>query len=120
METRKASNMLTERTMLPGDPGSKKWMKKYGDALICIRYRLDRERKKKIKTVELIVEEKPYQFKTGKIPWNKQVKIKIKYGERHFGCLAREAGGVWNRAEKVWELPYHQVKALGLVHRMVR
>ena len=117
---RTASDMITERTLLPGDPGSKKLIKKYGDALICVRYRLDRVLRKKIKTVELIVEEKPYQFKAGKIPWNKRVKIKINYGEKDLGLLTRNAGGVWNRKEKVWELPYHQFKALGLTHRMIK
>jgi len=116
----KSSDLITEKTMRPGDPGSKKWINQFGEPLVCIRYRYDAKRKMKVKTVELIVEEKPYQFKCRKIPHNKQVKIKVKYGEKQLGVLVRNAGGTWNKKEKVWELPYSQVKALGLAHRMVR
>jgi hypothetical protein len=119
-EILKASQMITERTMMPGDPGSKKWIKQYGDKLICIRYRYDAKRKMKVKTVELIVEEKQHQFNCQKIPHNKKVQIRVKYGEIQLGQLVREAGGIWNKDEKVWELPYGQVKALGLANRMVR
>jgi len=106
--------------MIPGDPGTKKWIKKYGDQLICIRYKYDRNRKMKLKTVELIVEEKSYKnFKT-RIPWNKIVKIHIRYGEIHLARLVKSAGGKWNSKEKIWEIQYGEVKTLGLAHRIVR
>lgn len=111
--------MITEKTLLPGDPGSKKWVKQYGIELICIRYRYDSKRNLRVKTVELIAEEKPYRINRKKIPANKKVKIRVRYGEVETGKLVREAGGIWNKAEKVWIISYGQVKALGLINRIV-
>lgn len=116
----KASDLLTEKTLMPGDPGTQKWIKKFGDQLICIRYKYDRIRKKKLKTVELIVEEKESKKLKTQIPWNKIVKVKIKYGEINLARLVKQAGGKWNTKEKVWEICYGEVKSLGLTHRLVR
>jgi hypothetical protein len=35
----------------------KKLVERYGDGLVCVRYRYDAERRKRIKTVELIEED---------------------------------------------------------------
>jgi len=88
-------NLVTEKTLVPGNPGTKnkKWMKQYGDNLICIRYKYDR---------------------------NTKMKVRIRYGEIHLGTLVKSAGGKWNAVEKVWEAPYGEVKMLGLTHRIVR
>jgi hypothetical protein len=73
----------------------------------------------KIKTVELAVEEKPCRPKT-QIPWNKTVKVRIRYGEINLASLVKHAGGKWNAQEKPWEAPYGEIKMLGLTHRIVR
>ncbi len=49
--------MDIKATLLPGQNGTKQLLAKYGDALVCVRYRYDKERYKRIKTVELIVDE---------------------------------------------------------------
>jgi hypothetical protein len=112
-------NLVTEKTLVPGNPGTKKWIKQYGDNLICIRYKYDRNTKMKVKTVELEVERKPCKIKT-RIPWNKTVKVRIRYGEIHLWSLVKSVGGKWNAVEKVWEAPYGEIKMLGLTHRIVR
>ena len=43
--------------MKPGERGTKKLLAKYGDGLVCVRYRYDEEKRKRYKTVELIVED---------------------------------------------------------------
>jgi len=45
----------------PGDKGTQALMKQYGERLVCIRYRYDPARKKRYKTVELIVTEEDWQ-----------------------------------------------------------
>lgn len=116
----KTSDLITEKTLTPGSPGTKKWMKKYGDHLLCIRYKYDKIRKRKIKTVELIVDVKTCKNLKTRMPWNKIVKIRIKYGEINLWRLVKSAGGKWNAKEKVWEIKYGEVKNLGLGHRIVR
>jgi len=107
------------RKVLPGNPGTKKLMEKYGDRLVCVRYRYDEERRERLKTVELIEERKTWRRDDSRIPANKIVSIRIAYGEVHLGRLVKAAGGSWNRQKRVWELPYREVQALDLEERMV-
>lgn len=51
--------MEITKTIQPGDMGSKQLFQQYGDQLVCVRYRIDRRLKRRYKTVELIIEDKP-------------------------------------------------------------
>ncbi|NTW89058.1 MAG: hypothetical protein HGB26_08070, partial [Desulfobulbaceae bacterium] len=54
----------------PGQKGTKRLFEQYGDALLCVRYRYDEKRGIRLKTVEIVVEEKPSilsRFKDGDI-----------------------------------------------------
>ncbi len=59
--THSSHTLKTKRKVLPGQPGTKKLQKQYGDRLICVRYRYDTSRNLRVKTVELIVDEQPWQ-----------------------------------------------------------
>ena len=48
--------MKTRLILKPGQRGTKSLAKKYGDALLCVRFRYDAELRQRLKTVELIVE----------------------------------------------------------------
>jgi hypothetical protein len=111
--------MKTKRTLSPGQPGTKKFVDKYGNNLVCVRYRYDLPQKKRITTVELVVEEKPWEINSQKIPKNKIMNVQIAYGETYLQRLVKAAGGKWNRAKKAWELPYKEVVTLGLTDRIV-
>ena len=111
--------MITRRTVYPGDPGSKKWQKLYGDKLLCVRYKYDKLNKKRVTTVELIADEQDWQPNTTFIPKNKIVKLRIDYGEVDLARQVKSLGGKWNKAKKVWELAYEYVQALGLAKRIV-
>ena len=45
--------MKTRLTLKPGQEGTKRLVEKYGDALVCIRFRYDVKNGKRLKTVEL-------------------------------------------------------------------
>src|SRR6266446_6379157 len=45
----------------PGQKGTKQLLAQYGDRLICVRYRYDAQRKKRFKTVELLVAEREWE-----------------------------------------------------------
>lgn len=49
--------MRTRLTLTPGQNGTKHLVDKYGDRLVCVRYRYDEAKQRRLKTVELIVEE---------------------------------------------------------------
>ena len=112
-------NILTRKTVTAGHPGTKKWIKKYGDKLVCVRYKYDIKNKRKIKTVELEVENEPWEIDTNRIPANKLTRLRVNYGEVHVGKVIRAAGGRWDKKRKCWELPYREVVALGLEDRII-
>lgn len=111
--------MNTKRKIYPGQPGTQKWIKKYGDDLVCIRYKYDPDTHRKMITVELVVEEKEWHKNYDHIPENKMMAIRIEYGERELGLKVRSVGGTWNRKEKLWYLPWNAIKALSLQDRVV-
>ena len=50
--------MITRLKLKPGQHGTKALVEKYGDALVCVRYRYDAEGTIRLKTVELVEEKK--------------------------------------------------------------
>jgi hypothetical protein len=111
--------IFTKKTVSAGKPGTKKWIKKFGHKLICVRYKYDIENKRKIKTVELEVENQAWELDVNRIPANKLTRLKVDYGEIHVGKVIRAAGGRWDKKNKYWELPYREVVALGLEDRII-
>ena len=108
------------RTLSPGKAGTKSLLKRFGDELICVRYRYNAEKEECVKTIELVVDRKPWKpYEKRMVPAHKIMPLRVKYGEIHIGRLIRQAGGVWNRARKVWELRYDQIQALGLTDRII-
>ena len=58
--------MKTLKKLIPGQPGTKKLFEEYGDKLFCVRYRYDSEHQRKIKTVEIIIEEGTWETNSHK------------------------------------------------------
>ena len=111
--------MITKKTLKPGRPGTKKWLDKYGDDLLYVRYKYDAQNQKKYITVELIAESQTWEPNKKLRHPNKIVKIKVAYGEVDIGKQIRSLGAIWNRKEKVWEILLRHVIALGLEDRIV-
>ncbi|MBI2778994.1 MAG: hypothetical protein HYX62_04320 [Gammaproteobacteria bacterium] len=72
--------MKIKATLHPGQNGTKQLTNQYGDQLICVRYRYDKARQKRIKTVELIIDEQDW-IPGVTIPCDKVVSLKIGFGE---------------------------------------
>jgi len=53
--------MRTRLTLQPHQHGAKQLLAQYGDRLVRVRYRYDEPQKKRIKTVELIVEKSVWE-----------------------------------------------------------
>lgn len=114
-----SQSLRTRRTLLPGQPGTKKLVQEYGDALLCVRYRYDATKKERVKTVEVIIERDPWEPDPTKIPAHKRLSVRVELGEKSLGKRVRAAGGRWNRQKKVWEVPYKTVVELDLLDRVV-
>lgn len=111
--------MQTRLTLKSGQKGTKRLSAHYGDRLVCVRYRYDAQKKKRYKTVEVIVEEKTWTPRPKKPRSDQLMAIQVAWGEADIGRQVKQAGGKWNPQKKVWELRYDQVVKLGLEKRIV-
>jgi hypothetical protein len=117
-DTGKGIAMHVKTKLLPGENGTKGLLKQYGEQLVCVRYRYDKTRHNRYKTVELIVDEKDWMPETV-IPAVRQVYFRIGYGETELRELVKLAGGYWNPEKKAWHLEYRSVVQLGLERRII-
>jgi len=106
-------------TLQPGQNGTKALLRKYGDRLVCVRYRYDKAKLKRYTTVELIVEENDWFPGKVSLATPQVVLIRVGYDEKALREQVKAAGGRWKSAEKAWELPYQAVVALGLKPRIL-
>jgi len=110
--------MEIKATLQPGQKGTRQLLKTYGDQLVCVRYRYDRRRQKRLKTVELIIDERDW-LPGIRITPDKRVHVQIGYGEQQLREAVKSAGGFWDPKQKAWVLPYSAVIELGLEKRVV-
>ena len=111
--------MKTRRIVQPGQPGTKKLVETYGDNLLCVRYRYDEEKMRVYKTIEIIIEDKPWKGKISKMPKYKIMNIRIDYNDLELRNRIKENGGKWNPKRKIWQLSYEKIKELDLLERIV-
>ena len=104
--------------MRPGQKGTKKLLAQYGSRLLCVRYRYDAERKRRYKTVELIVDEAAWEPPATKA--DEIVRVRVEAYERDWQEKVRRAGGKWNPRERVWELRYDRAIGIGAGSRIIR
>ena len=110
----------TRLKLQPGMRGTKKLVTKYGDRLVCVRYRYDEAQGKRYKTVELIEEEVAWvPLSAPEISPERIVAVQVAYSETDLRQQVKAAGGRWNGVQKVWELRYDQVVRLNLIERLV-
>ena len=113
--------MITRLKLNPGQKGTKKLLQKYGERLVCVRYRYDQKQKKRYKTVELIeevVDWEPKEFDFDEM--DKTVFVRIGYKEMGLRERVKAAGGLWDPNRKLWKLMYSQAVHLGLIKRIAK
>jgi hypothetical protein len=87
--------------------------------LVCVRYRYDAQRRKRFKTVELIVEERAWAPAVPPEAEEQLAGVRIAVAEVELRGRIKQAGGRWDAQRQVWELQYGRVVALGLTKRIV-
>jgi hypothetical protein len=117
--------MKTRLNLKPGQRGTRKLSAQYGDRLVCVRYRYDEEKKKRFRTVELIIEEADWEPKVAEKAVHTTPTltacVRVKWGEKYLARKLREAGGHWDRNRKLWIVPHEKVSELGIdPERVVR
>ena len=78
----------------PGQKGTKQLLAQYGDRLICVRYRYDPARKKRFKTVELVVAERDWKPPRQRFPDDHVVGLRVAFAEVEVRDRVKQAGGM--------------------------
>jgi hypothetical protein len=111
--------MRIRLNLKPGQKGTKQLVAQYGDRLICVRYRYDAQRKKRLKTVELLVSEcdwEPRRLHSGS---DRTVSVRVAFAETLIRERVKKAGGRWDPQRQLWRLPHARAVSLGLAARIV-
>jgi hypothetical protein len=111
----------TRLTLRPGKPGTKRLVARYGDRLVCVRYLYDEEHSRRLKTVELVVEEKPWRGRARRPRRDDHelVDVRIEWRETELRTAVKKAGAMWRPKRRLWEMPWRVVRVLSLEHRVV-
>ena len=113
--------METRLTLRPEMAGTKTLLARFGQRLVCVRYLYDEARGRRLKTVELIIDEAPWPGR-GRRPRRNDhdwVGVRIAWEETELRIAVKKAGGIWRPRENLWEISWDSVRALGIGHRVV-
>jgi len=113
--------METRLTLRPGMPGTKRLLARYGERLVCVRYLCDEARNRRLKTVELVIEEAPWHGLARRPRRNDHdlVGVRIAWNESELRSAVKQAGAIWRPRQKLWEMSWEAVRTLGIGHRVV-
>jgi hypothetical protein len=110
--------MLSTRKVSPGQKGTRKLHAQYGDRLPCVRYRYDPQQQKRLKAIELMIEEAPWPPPPAPFAASAIVGVRVAFEEIELQRRIKQAGGKWNPARRVREMRYDQAMTLGLEDRI--
>lgn len=98
--------MKTRLTLKPGQDGTKRLMKKYGDALLCVRLRYDETAGKKFKTVELLEEQADWTPPPPRFASDIFVPLRIAASNLTLRAKVKALRGRWVPEEQLWYVRY--------------
>ena len=112
--------METRLTLRPGQDGTKKLVQRFGKRLVAVRYLYDATASRRYKTVELIVDARPWSPHLRRLRRTPDdiVAVRIGYHETDLRKRAKALGGVWRPAQKLWELTWDAVRKLDIADRV--
>lgn len=111
--------MRTRLTLRPGERGTKKLLQRYGQRLVCVRYRYDAETGRRVKTVEIVVDEVEEAQDISPVPPSERRFIAVGVDEWDIRNRVKNAGGRWHPEKVAWSLPYGRIVSLGLTDRLI-
>ena len=85
--------METRLTRRPGQAGTKKYLQRFGERLVRVRYLYDADNRCRHKTVELIVETVPWQPTQRRARRRDEEMVAVRIGYEEADLRARQAPG---------------------------
>lgn len=118
--------MIVKTLFKPVDSETRKLFDQYGEQLLCVRYCYDTEKNTRYKTLELLVEETPFQAAVSDTDCysppqaTPYVGLKVEPDERSVLDSLRKMGGFWSPQDRLWYAPELYVRRIGLQQRIIK
>jgi hypothetical protein len=109
-----ASKLRVSKKLATTNRGAITLAREFGDALVCVRHRIDAEARFRYTTVELLIEKaemRPRQVK--------MVNIRVHPKEYGLRNVVRAAGALWDSKIGLWRIPKRVATVLHLTARIV-
>jgi len=111
--------LRTRLTLKPGRSGTRDLVEQYGSKLVCVRYRYDDELGIRYKTVELIVDEKPWTPPAAHHRPTDLVHVRIDANEHPLRDALKLLGGRYQYPTHTWLIAYAAATALRITDRII-
>ena len=111
--------MKSRLNLKPGQKGTKKYVEKYGPALMYVRFRYDEERGIRRTSVELVEEEVSWRPRERRRD-DDLVAVTVGYAEKELREQLKRLGGRWDAEGKVWRISYGVLRGTSLLTRIAR
>jgi len=112
--------MKVHKHLKPGQNGTHRLVARYGSALLCVRYRYDAIRDMRIKTAEIIVDEKPGRA-APRLRDSDSVLVQVPFTMGALRERLKAVGARWDPGEKLWRVRYGLIRGdRELEERVVR
>lgn len=98
--------MKAHTHLKPGQKGTRRLVERFGDSLLCVRYRYDEVRGVRLKTAEIIVEERPGRA-APRLRDTDTVLIQVPYTKQTLRERLKAVGARW---EKLWRVRYGLIR----------
>jgi hypothetical protein len=103
----------------PGQKGTRRLASRFGDALVCVRYRYDERTGDNLTTAEIIVDRRPRLKR--RLRDMDMVTVAVSYSETELREKLKGAGGRWSSEERVWRVSFGAIRGdTTLVERIIK
>jgi hypothetical protein len=110
------ANGRVRRSLKPGVAGTLRWLRTYGDALICVRHREDPAGLRRMVTVEIVVAALPNApSPSAGLAATAYYAVRVAPDARNLQRTMRALGGRWHAADGVWYVPGQALREAGLL-----
>jgi hypothetical protein len=107
------SNII--KKLNPDQKGALRLAARFGDRLVCVRYRTDPASGRRFTTVEIVVEER-----SSIAPESAFVLVRVNWNETELRRAIKAHGGIWLQERKLWRVPREAVSKLKIKDRVLQ
>jgi hypothetical protein len=104
----------------PGQKGTHRLVARFGDSLLCVRYRYDERTGDNLTTVEIIVDRRPGNRRL-RYRDTDLVAVAVPFAQKALREKLKSVGGRWDPEERIWRVLFGSIRSdSALVDRIMR